>query len=182
MIFVQLEKDGKGELMYWIRIFTMLALGLCIGCQQSASPTASSAGSSVYRLAEQPQGADGVKHLKEVAADGDDVVVVGRIGGDTDPFVSGRAAFLIVDTSLKPCNEKEDDACETPWDYCCDLDLLPSSKLMVKVVDDEGQTVASDARELLGVKELQTVVVRGKAQRDEAGNVTVLAHGVFVHE
>jgi hypothetical protein len=30
------------------------------------------------------------------------------------------------------------------------------------------------------VKELSTVVIKGKAQRDDAGNLTVLANGVFV--
>ena len=36
------------------------------------------------------------------------------------------------------------------------------------------------ARQLLDVKELSTVVVAGKAQRDDAGNLTVLASGVYV--
>ena len=51
---------------------------------------------------------------------------------------------------------------------------------MVKVVDENGSLVKADARELLKVKELSTVVVKGKAQRDEAGNLTVLASGVYV--
>lgn len=38
----------------------------------------------------------------------------------------------------------------------------------------------ADAKELLGVKELSTVIVKGKAQRDDAGNLTVLATDVFV--
>ena len=38
----------------------------------------------------------------------------------------------------------------------------------------------ADARELLNVKEMSTVVVKGKAQRDEAGNLTILASGVYV--
>ena len=38
----------------------------------------------------------------------------------------------------------------------------------------------ADAKLLLKVKELSTVIVKGKAQRDEAGNLTVLASGVFV--
>lgn len=38
----------------------------------------------------------------------------------------------------------------------------------------------ADARKLLNVKELSTVVVKGEAQRDEAGNLTVLASGVYV--
>ena len=38
----------------------------------------------------------------------------------------------------------------------------------------------ADAKGLLKVKELTTVVVIGKALRDEAGNLTVLATGVYV--
>ena len=37
-----------------------------------------------------------------------------------------------------------------------------------------------DARELLKVKELSTVVIKGKAKRDADGNLTVLANGVYV--
>ena len=62
----------------------------------------------------------------------------------------------------------------------CELGDLPTSKALVKIVDDQGRTVAVDSRKLLGVKELQTVVSRGKAKRDEAGNLTILASGVFV--
>ena len=44
----------------------------------------------------------------------------------------------------------------------------------------DGKPVATDARELLGVKELDTLVVQGKAQRDDSGNLTILASKVFV--
>ncbi len=91
-----------------------------------------------------------------------------------------KLRFMLVDSALKPCNENDDDGCTTPWDYCCDTDVLPASKAMVKVVDASGKTVAVDAKKLLGVKELQTVVVRGRARRDDAGNLTVFASGVFV--
>ena len=37
-----------------------------------------------------------------------------------------------------------------------------------------------DARKLLGVKELSTVVIQGKATRDDQGNLTVAATKVFV--
>jgi hypothetical protein len=50
----------------------------------------------------------------------------------------------------------------------------------VKVVDESGTVVATDARQLLALQELDTVVVRGKAQRDEAGNLTILANGIHV--
>ncbi len=53
---------------------------------------------------------------------------------------------------------------------------------MIKIVDADGKLVKADARELLNVKELSTLVVKGKAQRDDAGNLTVLASGVFVKD
>jgi hypothetical protein len=47
-------------------------------------------------------------------------------------------------------------------------------------VDEDGNMVKQDARELLGVKELDSVTLVGRAKRDQAGNVTVLASKVFV--
>jgi hypothetical protein len=157
-----------------------------LGCQPSSTPVASHSGSvsesSAYRLSEEPADAKDVTEAKESVKNDEEVTLVGRIGGDVKPFVKGVSAFTIVDRSLKPCNEKDDDACETPWDYCCDTDLLPAARATVKIVGPDGKPVAQDARELLGVKELQTVVVRGKAVRDEAGNLTVLASGVYVRK
>jgi hypothetical protein len=45
-------------------------------------------------------------------------------------------------------------------------------------VDGNGKTLKYPARRLLGIKELQTVVIQGKAKRDEEGNLTVLASGL----
>ena len=154
---------------------------LASGCGQPAAPTANSneppaVDKSDYLATEEPQGAQGIVDARKAVQNNDEVTLVGRIGGDVKPFVEGVAAFTIVDTALKPC----EDGCETPWDYCCDLDTLPESKAMVKVVDAEGSTVPSDAKSWLGLKELQTVVVHGRAKRDEAGNLTVLADKVFV--
>jgi hypothetical protein len=165
---------------------TLLLVGVLVaGCNTgtpSGEPAAGlSAAGDRYLLAEEPAGARGVEEARKEARDGDDVVVVGRIGGDARPWVEGKAAFWIVDPKLKSCKETEDDGCATPWDYCCtpreDLRKLLAT---IKVTDDKGHTVPVDARILLGLKELQTVVVRGRARRDDKGNLTVLANGVFV--
>ena len=95
-------------------------------------------------------------------------------------MVKGLAAFSIVDQSLKACSDIPGDQCQKPWDYCCETSELPTSTALVKVVDESGDLVKADARELLDVKELSTVIVKGKAQRDDAGNLTVLASGVYV--
>jgi hypothetical protein len=172
-----------------VRHIVLLSLGLAVatvlGCGASFGPTTTTTTSSAvapdarYVLAEEPADAQSVVAVKKVAKDGDEVTITGRIGGDVDPWVKGRAAFLIADHSLIPCNEREGDSCPTPWDYCCESGIA-ESKATIKIVDDAGETVATDARELLGVKELQTVTIRGQAKRDEAGNLTVLAKSVFI--
>ena len=57
---------------------------------------------------------------------------------------------------------------------------LAASKATIKFVDEAGQTLPTDARELLGVKELERVTIRGQAKRDEAGNLTVLARQIYI--
>jgi hypothetical protein len=167
-------------------VFLTLALGslaLAPGCSPS-SPTAKqaprSAEAAKYFLTEEPAGAKSVVDAKKSVQDGEEVTLVGRIGGSQSPFVAGRATFTLVDASLVPCNERPDDMCPTPWDYCCDTELLPAATAVIKLVDDQGQSLAMDARKDLGMKELQTVTVKGKAKRDEAGNLVVLAAAIFV--
>src|SRR5690606_36460413 len=101
-------------------------------------------------------------------------------GGSRNPWVDGMAAFTLVDRSLPACTDIPGDKCPTPWDYCCTTDKLPGATTLVKVVDDQGQVVTTGAQELLGVDELQTVVVRGKASKDDVGNITVLAEQIYV--
>lgn len=161
---------------------------LVAGCAEESSNTTSARTDSVepsidgskFILNEEPSEAATVIEARENSKDGADVVLVGRIGGSANPWVEDRAAFSIVDPSLKACSDIPGDECKIPWDYCCETHKLPTSTALIKFVDDDGRTLKSDSRELLSLKELQTVVVRGKAKRDEAGNLTILANGLFV--
>lgn len=174
-------------------IGAVLLAGVLAGCsaQSTSEPTTSatadkpanrqpSAEGARFRLPAEPTGAQEVIAVRANATDGDPVVVVGRIGGDVNPWVNGRAAFSLVDNSIRACSDIPGDACPTPWDYCCETDKLKTGKILVKFVDDGGQLIASDARELLGVRELDTVVIEGKVQKSEDGNAVLLANGVYV--
>jgi hypothetical protein len=169
----------------WLRMvalcsaLTVLVSG-SVGVGRAVAAEGDDAGAA-YKLAEQPKDAADVIATRENAETGADVVVVGRIGGRANPWLKGAAAFTIADRSLKPCNEIEGDTCKTPWDYCCEADLGQATAL-VMVVDDAGKVVKQDARELLGVKELDTVYLVGKAKRDKEGNVTVMAAKLFVEQ
>jgi hypothetical protein len=96
-----------------------------VGCSQdgtkknlgSESSTSNIDGSKFLLTGEPSGGADVIKVL-QTSIDSDEVVIVGRIGGSENPWVDGRAAFSIVDLSLKSCLECGSEGCLKPWDYC----------------------------------------------------------------
>lgn len=162
----------------------LTSIGLLVGCSRdnAAGPQAAAIDGEgkKYLLAEEPAGAKSVMELRKDAKDGDIVVIVGRIGGDKNPWIEGKAGFWIVDASFKPCSEREGDDCPTPWDYCCESSQdLAKGTATIKFVDEQGKTINKDARELFNLKELITVVVKGKAKRDVDRNLIVLASGIY---
>lgn len=170
-------------------VVLVVAAGLAAGCGQNGgtggqgndggkTDGSAAADGKKYLLDAEPAGAKGVLETRKQAKDGDEVVMVGRIAGSQKPFVEGRASFSVTDLSVKPCEPEE--GCPTPWDCCCvpKEELLPATA-QVKFEGGDGKTLGVGAKELLGVKELTVVVVRGKANRDEQGNLTVVASGLF---
>ena len=161
---------------------------VALGCSQEAPvttavpPTISTIDSSLYLLTAEPDGAQTVIATREAENDGEDILIEGRIGGSGNPWTDGRVAFTIVDPSLKACSDIPGDKCPRPWDYCCETHKLPGATALVKLVDADGELLKGDAKEVLNVKELSTEVIKGKAKRDEAGNLTVLASGVYIKE
>ena len=163
-------------------------VGMClmaIGCGPSQVASRPESGgsavpvsSSKYVADSEPAGAVPVGAARQSVKDNESVTLVGLIGGSSKPFVDGLAAFTIVDEKVPYC--APDEGCPTPWDYCCETDAVKDNIATIKIVNDAGKPVASDARELLNVKELSTVVVQGKAKRDDQGNLTVAATKVFV--
>ena len=160
-------------------------IALAIGCGGSedatslpGDATSDSGANSQYVADSEPAGAIPVGEARKNVKDEESVTLVGIVGGSAKPFVDGLAAFTIVDPKVPYC--AADEGCPTPWDYCCTTDQVKDNIATVKVVDDAGSPVGSDARSLLNVEELSTVVVQGKAQRDEQGNLSVLASKVYV--
>ena len=157
--------------------FVLVGFSGC-GGQQVSSTSGGSSVSSAYVTKSEPAGAIPVGEARSTAKSDDVLVLIGHIGGSAKPFVDGIAAFTVVDPKVPYCAAKE--GCPTPWDYCCEQGQVKDNIAMVQIVDDSGKTIAEDARKLLGVKELNLVVVKGKAQRDDAGNLTLLAEKVFL--
>jgi len=146
------------------------------GCGSSAPVTKQPVDQNLL-LAAEPADAVEVLDAKDQAKNGDPVVIVGRLGGGVKPWVDGRAAFLLVDTRILPAC-KQGEKCDENCPSCAEAMLQACT--MVKFLDGSGKVRPVDARDLLGVKEEQTVVVRGVASRDKAGNLSVAAEKIFV--
>ena len=130
----------------------------------------------------EPAGAQGVAELKASAKEGDEVVVRGRVGGSSKPIVGGRAVFTLADSrTLTACNEKEGDACEAPWDFCCHTpDEISAATISVQVVGADGRPVATDV-EMSGIHPLTTLVIKGKVgPRPDPKVLVVDASEIFV--
>ena len=91
----------------------------------------------------------------------DEAIVVGRIyAGDLEPWEKGQATFLISelpDDSHGPGH----DADNCPF---CKRKAARAPKAVIQFVGDDGQVVGIDARQLLGVKQNDVVVVRGRVE------------------
>ena len=107
-----------------IRLLVFLFLLAGTGCDSRQSspietqPESLYLASSSYVLTSDPGGAISVIQARERADDGAEVVVIGRIGGSEVPWVRGRAAFSIVDPSIRSCDDIGSHECLKPWDFC----------------------------------------------------------------
>jgi hypothetical protein len=171
---------------------TWIVLGLSLatqGCGEGSavavpattdkSPVATADGTH-FLLAEEPEGAVGVIAAREQGVDDEPIVVVGRVGGQANPWIEGRAAFMLLDPSMMVVSEGE----ATGEGVLCTGDCCAAERAncttMVKFVDENGRPLGVDSRKLLGIQESDLLVVRGKAKRDEHGNFAVIADGVYI--
>lgn len=167
---------------FYVLTALLIAVVLILGCGQSpeSSNKTASAGGQKFLLSTEPLGAKNVSDVRDSSKNDEEVSVVGRIGGRKDPWVPHMAGFTIADLTMVPCNEREGDTCPTPWDYCCeDENIIAKKTLPVRFLNEQGEVINTDARELLAVKELSTVVVRGKIKRDK-DSIKLIADGIYV--
>ena len=163
---------------YAIFVFGVFLTSLIAsGCADSSATAQPTVSATEFQLTSEPAGALEVLDAKGQAKDGEAIIVVGRLGGGVKPWIDGRAAFLLVDTRILPsCNENDD--CEDGCPDCAKE--MTGASTMVKFLGEDGKVLPIDARDLLGLKEEQTVVIQGLVSRDKTGNVSIIAKGIFI--
>jgi hypothetical protein len=177
-----------------VTVASVLLLWVGSGCLNSTGTDRGAAGTAGadFLLNAEPEAAQSVvdvRTLLEEKKEPTNVVVVGRIDGLGQPtWDPERAAFMLADLSLAPTKASEDaehdatpkhDAENCPFCRAKQKKELAGLAL-IQMVDPNGAIPAVDARQLLGLSDGQTIVVRGEGQVDKLGGVVVRASGIYV--
>ncbi|HVS19718.1 MAG TPA: hypothetical protein VMT18_14025 [Planctomycetota bacterium] len=157
----------------------LAALAVACGGDDGTAPLPTSELPERFHRGAAPEGALDVAAARSAAVSGERLAVRGFVGGSEQPFVSGLAAFTLVDPALKSC-AGDGMGCETPWDYCCEDPKAMMEGSLVVEFREGGELLATPARGFHGLDHLSEVVVEGLAEVDPRGNVTVVADGVFL--
>jgi hypothetical protein len=158
------------------------------GCNRPAAETSPVASGNAphisavsYLMKEEPEECIGVMEARTDAKDGDEITLVARVGGRKNPWVEGRAAFMVIDASMAVvATGTESGKGQICLDDCCAA-LRGECTTMVKFLDDQGGVLPTDARELFQLKPDDMVVIQGHVQRDEEQSTfAVVAKSIYV--
>jgi len=164
-------------------IYTILSMTACLyltSCTDSSQPpTSLAAGASdvlTKTFAAVQEAPISILKARESAKPGQNVTLKGVVMGSKNPFVDGRAAFILGDPDkLTSCNLKPDDQCATPWDVCCETpEDIKASIVTIQVVDANGKVLREPIRNVNGLKALSTVVVNGTVTDTSNADLLVL--------
>jgi hypothetical protein len=79
------------------------------------------------------------------------------------------------------CDEMEDEACATPWDACCeDPEKLAANRASVVFLDDQGQPLSLNLKEVANLSGLNLVTIKGVvAPESTSENMIIHASGLY---
>ncbi|MFG0306753.1 MAG: hypothetical protein ACF8Q5_11130 [Phycisphaerales bacterium JB040] len=157
---------------------SVLSLTACSEGEPSTTTSASES-TPAWILASAPADARSVTDIKASAAEGDEVVLRGRIGGRHEPIGTGSPVFTVIDLGLAHCGQNEGDSCPTPWDYCCETpETITANSATVQIVNTDGGSIGTSPADH-GFAPLDEVIVVGSvATRPDDRVLTIRATGV----
>jgi len=167
----------------------LLGATLLTGCSQNDDPDRTPSAPSDPKAAatlpadlvvEQLDGETvGPAQARKTAKPGDDVLLTGHIAGRKDPFVDGRAMFVLSDVSLPLC----DDGCTAPWDLCCETPTdIAAGTATVQVVGTDGRPLPVTLRDHAGLTPGCRITVAGEVQQSDESVFVVNAKSIAILE
>lgn len=177
------QTNSRGTSGRTMALLLALASAAC-SVEEKGGPAGASGGSSksggpapfdALALASEPAGAKPLGEVIAAQQGSGPIVARGRVGEDG----GGSSWFTLVDPSLKDCIQIGDE-CKTPWDYCCTPNDVKKQQMANVELRVGGELVEHAVLGWRGLDHLKEVVVAGQATKDGAGNVTIVASGVWV--
>lgn len=166
-----------------IALVSLTSLLLFTGCEKKSESTATTdaakaADSQLDQWFTQQAPADpaAIHLIRTSAKPGDEVTISGRIMGRSQPFVDGRAAFILGDPAkLTACNDRPDDECETPWDNCCDTkEAKQTGTATIQITGADGRVLNQSLKGVHGLTELANVTLTGKVAPNSTAEALVI--------
>lgn len=160
-----------------IPLTSLLLLGACQKSTQSTTSVENSAASFDEWFSDNaPENPQTIHLLRSTAKPGDEVTVSGLVMGRKQPFVDGRAAFVLGDPSkLTPCNRVPGDKCKTPWDVCCDDDeLILESTATIQLLVENNRVLAHSIKGAHGLAELSLITLTGTVDKASTAEALII--------
>ncbi|MGA0898884.1 MAG: hypothetical protein ACO3SO_00605 [Luteolibacter sp.] len=107
--------------------------------------------------------AQAIHIARKSAEPGQTLTLKGWVMGHDEPFVQGRAAFILGDPEvITACSERPGDGCTTPWDVCCDdPEDIKRGTVSIQVVNDDGRVLKEGIEGVGGIEKLSKLRVTG---------------------
>jgi hypothetical protein len=162
------------------------AAALLISCGNSQPPTTTPPAAILPAglfISAEPADALPVVAAKQSAREGERIIIRGRIGGTRDPFVAGRAIMTIVDPALPTCDEKAEDDCPTPWDYCCETRAdIVANAATVQVSSESGGPLRADLKGASGLMPGDHITIVGTVGATTSPTAFLIhAESIYIH-
>jgi hypothetical protein len=155
-----------------IRLITMLSIcSLFSSCENdkeiSVEPKAEL---PMGLITQEPLGeAIPVKTAREQNEPGNILILEGFVGGRGNPFVEGRAVFVLGDDSLETCDKVPGDNCKTPWDACCeDPKNIKAATITIQVVDENNEVLKGTLNGVGGIKAGGRLKIKGQVDKNSS--------------
>lgn len=130
-----------------------------------------------------PDEASPIHLARTTVQPGDLITLKGQIIGAAEPFVEGRAAFILGDREkLTPCNERPDDPCKTPWDTCCNTkEEFRVGTATIQVIGPDDRPLKEGLEGVEGLEKLSKILVKGRvAEQSGPGNLVINATAIQI--
>jgi hypothetical protein len=161
-------------------LIPLTSLFLFSACQKSAESTITTSEAAAVSLeawfTDTPPADPAAIHvLRTTAKPGDTVTISGLVMGRMQPFVDGRAAFILGDPAkLTPCNRKPGDECETPWDVCCDTEAISEATATIQLMGEDGRVLRQSIKGSHGLAELSEVTLTGTVDKASTAEALII--------